>query len=743
MTLPVKLAMSFVRKKPEDALGETSTLEGAPAATVAPTASDAIRADETETDANEATDAALLPDNGEIVVPYLANREVHEKLQSLRKYDVPARLLLALSLLSIASLFGSAMTYYLCAVIAAVIFVVVMWQSEQPSALVFDGSGIRFRWKKRRQDSPPIPWSEVTGVGVVPDESGRGNDQLHMRLSSAYYGRNKQLVYPLLYPGCFNATALSIKLLSVTPGAPRELLQHALQKHLTPEQLDTRLTESIQSIRISGPVVVPGLYIIPYTSSRKLEKHSTFLSRLETPAQVLLGLIVLGSAALFSWTATFYICVGMAIVAILLGLWRFETPALLVFDDEGLRFRWRKFWADSACIPWSAITSAGILTWAAADEDNAIVQLHLSDQHFNSTRRTLMSLLFPGFFGGEHAFSLRLKLENIDPGTPRFQLKQALAEHLTPAQIDRKLVDVLNPIAPSSYTALWLDSLSTSPKRSSEELLTPNCMVGNGRYVIESQLAAGGQGTIYKAVRKTDSQPDELVVLKEFVLPSHAGIEVSSRTLENIQREETLLKTLEHDQIVKILDFFVEDHRAYLVLEYIEGPSLKKLVESEGRLSEDKAINFGVQICEILNYLHAQQPPVVHRDLTPDNLIVTTDGALKLIDFNVAQQLESTSTRTIVGKHCYIPPEQFRGKASAQSDLYAAGATMFFLLTGTEPEPITVSHPITAQEDVSAKLDEIVAKATQPELAKRYQTSAELMRDLLELREARSDDEPT
>jgi serine/threonine protein kinase, bacterial len=233
------------------------------------------------------------------------------------------------------------------------------------------------------------------------------------------------------------------------------------------------------------------------------------------------------------------------------------------------------------------------------------------------------------------------------------------------------------------------------------------------------------------------------VVLKEFVLPSHAGIEVSSRTLENIQREETLLKTLEHDQIVKILDFFVEDHRAYLVLEYIEGPSLKKLVESEGRLSEDKAINFGVQICEILNYLHAQQPPVVHRDLTPDNLIVTTDGALKLIDFNVAQQLESTSTRTIVGKHCYIPPEQFRGKASAQSDLYAAGATMFFLLTGTEPEPITVSHPITAQEDVSAKLDEIVAKATQPELAKRYQTSAELMRDLLELREARSDDEPT
>lgn len=713
MTLPVKLAMSLVRKdSPKPDLPAPATSGSAP-------------------------EPPQLPAADEIVVQYQPNRLIEEKTKSLHKYDLPARLMLALFLLVSVVTFGWSATYYFCAIPAILMIVVAVWHYSLPSALVFDDAGFRFRWRLLWSDSPPIPWSAVTGAGLIADEFGNLT-QVQLRLSSSYFDPAKQKIFPLLYPGFFIGNALSLKLQNMQPGQPREQLQQALTKHLAPEQIDSRLENALQ--KPAGSVLmVPGQYIVPYTSNRKIEKQSTVLQRLEVPAQVALGAVVLGSAAMFSWTTTFYICAIISLVVILLVLWRFEQPALLVFDDEGLRFRWRKFWSDSACIPWKAITNAGILTPTGGDADNSVVQLHLNNQHFNATRKTLLSLLFPGFFGGDNAFSLKLKLENIDPGTPRFQLKQALAEHLTPAQIDMKLVDALNPIAPASYTSLWLDSLSTTPKRSSEELLTANSMVGNGRYVIESQLAAGGQGTIYKAVRKSDESShsgtsDEAVVLKEFVLPSHAGIEVSSRTLENIQREESLLKTLSHEQIVKILDFFVEDHRAYLVLEYIEGPSLKKLVESEGRLPEDKAINFGIQICEILNYLHAQQPPVVHRDLTPDNLIVTRDGVLKLIDFNVAQQLESTSTRTIVGKHCYIPPEQFRGKASSQSDLYAAGATMFFLLTGTEPEPITVSHPISVQEETSAQLDTVVANATEPDLAKRYQTSQDLKRDLETLR---------
>jgi hypothetical protein len=122
----------------------------------------------------------------------------------------------------------------------------------------------------------------------------------------------------------------------------------------------------------------------------------------------------------------------------------------------------------------------------------------------------------------------------------------------------------------------------------------------------------------------------------------------------------------------------------------------------------------------ILEYLHGQEPPVVHRDFTPDNLILAKSGTLKLIDFNVAQQQESTTTGTVVGKQAYLPPEQFRGQPCPQSDLYGLGATLFYLLTGHDPVAITCSHPQELEPAVSSLLDSIVAQATALELAERF-----------------------
>src|SRR6185295_5237035 len=152
-------------------------------------------------------------------------------------------------------------------------------------------------------------------------------------------------------------------------------------------------------------------------------------------------------------------------------------------------------------------------------------------------------------------------------------------------------------------------------------------------------------------------------------------------------------KKLQHSNIGQYYDIFVEYHRCYLVLEHINGKSLRAIVEESGPLGESQVVNLAKQMGEILQHLHGQSPPVVHRDFTPENLILDQDGTLKLIDFNVAQELEESATRTIVGKHSYLPPEQFRGKACPQSDIYALGATLYFLLTGEEPEPITVAHP--------------------------------------------------
>jgi serine/threonine protein kinase len=107
-------------------------------------------------------------------------------------------------------------------------------------------------------------------------------------------------------------------------------------------------------------------------------------------------------------------------------------------------------------------------------------------------------------------------------------------------------------------------------------------------------------------------------------------------------------------------------------------------------------------MCDILKYLHSQEPPVVHRDFTPDNIILQPDGRLKLIDFSVAQHKKDPNSSDCGGKHSYTPPEQFRGAASPQSDRYALGATLYFLATGIYPVPISTSHlPATDSESTN------------------------------------------
>jgi serine/threonine-protein kinase len=252
----------------------------------------------------------------------------------------------------------------------------------------------------------------------------------------------------------------------------------------------------------------------------------------------------------------------------------------------------------------------------------------------------------------------------------------------------------------------------------------------DGAYEIVSQIGAGGQALVYEATARTDpnAQSGKTVVLKEFILPAHAGAAVRKRVLENIQHEADILKQLKHPNIVKLLEFFVEDQRAYLVLERIHGPTLKQIVEKNGPVKEAQCVLYGLQMCELLAYLHDKK--VVHRDFTPDNLILAYGDILKLIDFNVATQLEADTTKTVVGKHAYIPPEQFRGKATQQSDIYALGGTLHFLSTGQEPEPIEVSHPRETNPALSEGFDAVVARATAIDLKARYNDCVKLREDL-------------
>lgn len=327
---------------------------------------------------------------------------------------------------------------------------------------------------------------------------------------------------------------------------------------------------------------------------------------------------------------------------------------------------------------------------------------------------------------------IKIRMASIDSIDAREAVLNCIQRWGGDISRDATVMQALQPPADHSYTELWLQALAAPPKRERLKPLLNGGTLRDGRYRVQRSLGVGGQGQAYLA---DDLAEHGEVVLKEFILPVFVDVTVRRTALEQFENEARILRQLEHPQIVKLKDFFIEDHRAYLVLEHINGASLRQIVEDKGKLPEAQVRQLAQQMCRILAYLHSLEPPVVHRDFTPDNLILDQDGNLKLIDFNVAKQIESTTVGTVVGKYAYLPPEQFRGMPNVQSDLYAMGATLHYLLTGQDPEPISTSHPILINNQVSGKLDEIVAKATAVDLSKRYVKAEEIAADLSESRE--------
>ncbi len=177
-------------------------------------------------------------------------------------------------------------------------------------------------------------------------------------------------------------------------------------------------------------------------------------------------------------------------------------------------------------------------------------------------------------------------------------------------------------------------------------------------------------------------------------------------------------------------EVFLADNRAYIVLEHVMGSTLRAFVKEHGKLSEEQATKFAAQMCDILTYLHGQNPPIIHRDFTPDNLLLQNDGSIKLIDFSIAETSSKRTRSETAGKHSYTSPEQFRGEASTQSDIYALGATMYYILIGKDPVPISMSNPCNMDSTISSKLGATIAKATTLQLEDRYESADWLKLDL-------------
>lgn len=329
-----------------------------------------------------------------------------------------------------------------------------------------------------------------------------------------------------------------------------------------------------------------------------------------------------------------------------------------------------------------------------------------------SVRSDSPDLLYLTF---DKTIPLQFKMKNLD----KVQLEQMLLaielwsgnKVRTPELVDyqNQLHNENKGLGKLSQVEMWEEELSRRFSATSFVPLEPGRKLNGGSLEIVRQLAFGGLSAIYLAQRNNKN----LVVIKEAVVPSNADAETRSKAAEHFFREAKFLMSLDHPNIAKVLGHFTEDGRDYLVMQYIQGQDLRQLVKQNGPQSELDVISWAIQIAEILIYLHSQVPPVIHRDLTPDNLVyVKADGELFLIDFGAANQFVGTATGTLVGKQSYISPEQLRGKAVTASDIYSFGGTMYYLLTGQDPMPLSSSHPIEVKAEIDEELDSMISELT-------------------------------
>jgi serine/threonine protein kinase len=244
--------------------------------------------------------------------------------------------------------------------------------------------------------------------------------------------------------------------------------------------------------------------------------------------------------------------------------------------------------------------------------------------------------------------------------------------------------------SPDSKPAAGGFSQQSSPSSSAPTALTtqpavatPSINLIGQRYSIIKLLGGGAMKKVYLA-EDTRLAGRRCAVAE--MLDNYSNPVEQQRAMFGFQRECDLLATLNNQYIPKIYDHFSEDHRHYLVMEYVEGQTLQEILSSTGGTIDEKAlVDLTGQILETLSYLHGLRPPVVYRDLKPSNVMITSEGRIKLVDFGIARNFEPSQTATMIGTQGYAAPEQYSGRAEPRSDIYGLGAVMHHAITGRDP----------------------------------------------------------
>lgn len=261
----------------------------------------------------------------------------------------------------------------------------------------------------------------------------------------------------------------------------------------------------------------------------------------------------------------------------------------------------------------------------------------------------------------------------------------------------------------------------------------PAQTVLQGRYIILKRIATGGMGAVYLAA-------DERMAGKEWAIKEMSNLALGPTqqlaAREAFQQEARLLARLSHAQLPRVGDFFGEGGKYYLVMEYVRGETASALLARQGAIGEAVVLGWARQLCDVLAYLHQQQPPIIFRDIKPGNIMVTPQGEVKLIDFGIARHFRpgKTGDTQALGTPGYAAPEQYgRDQSDARTDIYGLGATLHHLLSGVDPAltPFQFVPLRSLDRDISLQTAQAIERAVQRAPEARFQSIAEMRAALL------------
>lgn len=280
----------------------------------------------------------------------------------------------------------------------------------------------------------------------------------------------------------------------------------------------------------------------------------------------------------------------------------------------------------------------------------------------------------------------------------------------------------------------------TGGRRPAVKQLEANTIL-NHRYEIVRRIGGGGMGAVYLA--KDRNLGDAPRAVKEMV-ESHLDPAQHEKAIGDFKRESLLLTSLEHPSIPTIYDYFYDDvlSRFYLVMKYISGGDLASRMRAAigGKIDEKTVTDWGMQVADVLDYLHSRPKPIIYRDLKPANLMIDgNNGRVMLIDFGIARWVSQQEKGvTAVGTMGYAPPELFSGRVQPASDVYSLGATMFHLLTAADPQdnPLLIfdfsknPRPRQINPAISTEMEQILMRTVEYRPDDRYRTAGELRNEL-------------